>query len=80
MGVLAGILHVFLYAFMIFWHLADAFIQPPITKPDFWVVANVVVGAIGFGCCYLWCLYRLIDDSYLFNQAFKSLMVKSKIL
>jgi len=57
------LLHLGTYAAMLGWHGVVAFKEPPHDKPDLWVVANVLVGAAGFGCCYLWCLWRLIADS-----------------
>jgi alpha-1,3-glucosyltransferase len=57
------LLHLGTYAAMLGWHGVVAFKDPPQDKPDLWVVANVLVGAAGFGCCYLWCLWRLVADS-----------------
>ena len=57
------VLHLGTYAAMLGWHGVVAFKEPPQDKPDLWVVANVLVGAAGFGCCYLWCLWRLVADS-----------------
>ena len=56
-------LHGSFYAAMGAWHVAEAFVQPPVDKPDLWVVANVGVGAAGFGICYLWCLWKLVQES-----------------
>lgn len=52
--------HLCFYAVMIAWHIVEAFVPPPTGKPDLWVVANVLVGAGGFGIAYLWCLLKLI--------------------
>ena len=52
-------LHLSFYAFMVFWHILEAALQPPQSKPDLWVVVNVLVGAAGFASCYLWCLWTL---------------------
>ncbi|CAK7217923.1 Glucosyltransferase-like protein [Sporothrix eucalyptigena] len=65
------------YLAMVMWHVLEATLQPPTDKPDLWVVANVGVGAAGFGICYLWCLWRLVVDSELlprswFNKAKKT--------
>ncbi|KAL6720856.1 Glucosyltransferase-like protein [Lecanora helva] len=54
------ILHLGFYALMIAWHIAEAFIAPPTNKPDLWVVLNVLIGAGGFGICFLWCTSQLI--------------------
>ena len=53
-------LHLTFYATMIFWHFLDAFMEPPKGKPDLWVVLNIMIGAAGFGICYLWCTWQLI--------------------
>ncbi|GAB7328236.1 hypothetical protein MBLNU13_g00254t1 [Cladosporium sp. NU13] len=57
------LIHLGTYAAMLGWHGVVAFKEPPKDKPDLWVVANVLVGAAGFGCCYLWCLWRLVAGS-----------------
>lgn len=54
------LLHLGFYAVMLGWHVLEAFVEPPEGKPDLWVVLNVLVGAAGFGICYLWCTYQLI--------------------
>lgn len=56
-------LHIGFYAVMAAWHFAEAFVEPPKDKPDLWTVANVLVGAVGFGICYLWCLSGLYSRS-----------------
>ncbi|KAG2169557.1 hypothetical protein JADG_009296 [Aureobasidium aubasidani] len=56
-------MHLFFYAAMIGWHFAEAFVQAPANMPDLWVVGNVCVGAVGFGLCYLWCLWHLVAES-----------------
>lgn len=61
-------LHLSIYFIMIVWHIVEAFCPPPENKPDLWVVANAIVGAGGFGLCYLWCLWRLVVQSALFGQ------------
>lgn len=58
-----GLLHAFFYTLMGIWHILEAFVLPPLDKPDLWVVANVGIGAVGFGLCYLWCLWRLLLSS-----------------
>ena len=57
------LLHLSFYAAMILWHLAEAFIAPPKTKPDLWVVLNVLIACAGFGICYLWSTWQLIAKS-----------------
>lgn len=59
LNIFTKALHLGFYAGMIVWHIAEAFVDPPTDKPDLWVVANVLVGAAGFGICYLWCLWNL---------------------
>lgn len=56
------VIHLSTYAAMIAWHGVEYFLAPPSNKPDLWVVANVCIGATGFGICYLWCLWRLALD------------------
>lgn len=72
--LMSKVLHLNIYVVMVGLHIADVFIAPPADKPDLWVVANVIVGAGGFGICYLWCLWRLVVQSELFVKA------KSKVL
>ncbi len=57
------VIHLGSYAAMVAWHGVEFAVAPPEDKPDLWVVANVCVGAAGFGICYLWCLWRLVDES-----------------
>ena len=57
------IVHLGTYGAMVVWHGVELFVAPPASKPDLWVVANVCIGAAGFGVCYLWCLWRLLDGS-----------------
>lgn len=58
-----SLIHLLFYVAMGIWHLGEAYIQPPPDKPDIWVVLNVGLGSVGFGLCYLWCLFRLMADS-----------------
>lgn len=58
-----ALLHGLFYVVMMAWHAVEAFVPPPLSKPDLWVVANVGVGAAGFSICYLWCLGRLLLES-----------------
>ncbi len=60
-----ALLHGPFYLAMVVWHVLEAFVLPPADKPDLWVVANVGVGAAGFGLCYAWCLWRLVVESEL---------------
>ena len=57
------VLHLSFYVFMVVWHVIEAFLPPPESKPDLWVVINCVVGAAGFGICYLWCTWHLLCQS-----------------
>lgn len=63
-------MHLGFYATMIGWHLAEAFIESPKGKPDIWVVLNVVIGAAGFGICYLWCTWQLLLQSGILQDWF----------
>lgn len=62
-------IHLIFYAAMAAWHVGESFIVPPNDKPDLWVVLNVGVGAVGFGLCYLWCLWSLVIESGLMEPA-----------
>ncbi|KAK3069697.1 Glucosyltransferase-like protein [Teratosphaeriaceae sp. CCFEE 6253] len=63
LGMGSKILHAGFYLGMVAWHMVEALVLPPPGKPDLWVVANVCLGAMGFGVCYLWCLWRLVAKS-----------------
>ena len=43
---------------------------PPEDKPDLWVVLNVIIGAVGFGICYLWTTWQLIVRSNVLEEWF----------
>ena len=60
LSIYMKILHLSFYAAMIVWHVLEAFVAPPPGKPDLWVVLNVLIGAFGFGACFLWCNWQLI--------------------
>ncbi|PHH49921.1 Dolichyl pyrophosphate Man9GlcNAc2 alpha-1,3-glucosyltransferase [Ceratocystis fimbriata CBS 114723] len=60
-------MHGLFYAFILLWHGVEMFVEPPPGKPDLWTVANVGVGAVGFGICYLWCMARLVVEAGLFG-------------
>ena len=64
------LLHLTFYAAMATWHLIEAFVPPPKTKPDLWVVLNVIIGCSGFGICYLWCTWQLIVRSGVMEEWF----------
>ncbi|KAH8812316.1 glycosyltransferase family 57 protein [Xylogone sp. PMI_703] len=59
-----AVLHLSFYAAMVAWHFLEAFVRPPTDKPDLWVVVNVGIGAAGFGLCYVWCLWKLLEGSF----------------
>ena len=63
-------LHLSFYAAMIVWHFLEAFVKTPEGKPDLWVVLNVLVGAAGFGVCYLWCTWQLLLRSGVLEEYF----------
>ncbi len=63
LGTPTKVIHLGFYAAMIGWHILEAFVETPKGKPDLWLVLNVLIGAVGFGLCYLWCTWRLIDKS-----------------
>lgn len=66
-GFVTTSLHTIFYAIMVGWHFGEAFLEPPQGKPDLWVVINVGIGAVGFGLCYLWCLWNLVVESGVVN-------------
>jgi alpha-1,3-glucosyltransferase len=57
------LLHLGFYLAMPAWHILEALVPPPAGKPDLWVVLNCVLGAVGFGICYLWCTWNAISRS-----------------
>ena len=66
-----SLMHLGFYAIMIGWHFAEAFVETPKGKPDLWVVLNVMVGAAGFGICYLWCTWQLLLRSGILQEWFE---------
>ena len=62
-GFATASIHTLFYIALAVWHVAESFLAPPQGKPDLWVVANVGIGAAGFGICYLWCLWTLVVES-----------------
>ncbi|KAI2626294.1 glycosyltransferase family 57 protein [Xylaria nigripes] len=62
------VVHSLFYLAMAIWHVADQVIVPPIAKPDLWVVANVGLGFAGFALCYLWCQWKLLQESGLMHS------------
>jgi alpha-1,3-glucosyltransferase len=70
-------LHGAFYLTMGLWHVLEMAVQPPPSKPDLWVVANVGVGAAGFGICYAWCLWQLVEQSGLFSSSATSSLSSS---
>ncbi|TDZ13208.1 putative dolichyl pyrophosphate Man9GlcNAc2 alpha-1,3-glucosyltransferase [Colletotrichum spinosum] len=66
------ILHAGFYVAMAAWHVVENSVPPPFDKPDLWVVANVGLGAVGFGICYLWCLVQMIVQSDILPRGGKS--------
>jgi alpha-1,3-glucosyltransferase len=68
-GFATTTLHSLFYLLMGAWHVLEAFLAPPHNKPDIWVVINVGIGAVGFGICYLWCLWNLVVESEFFQSS-----------
>ncbi|KAI9847400.1 MAG: Glucosyltransferase-like protein [Sclerophora amabilis] len=68
LGIGTKALHLSFYSLMILWHFAEAFLPPPEGKPDLWVVLNVGIGAVGFGFCYLWCVWQGAQASGIFRS------------
>lgn len=67
-NLLTKLLHMGFYLAMVGWHVLEAFVLPPPTKPDLWVVLNVLIGAAGFGIAYLWCTWKLVQQSGVLNS------------
>ena len=65
-----AVLHLMFYAAMTSWHVLEAFRPPPENKPDLWIVLNVLIGAAGFGICYLWSTWQLILRSGVLEEWF----------
>ncbi|KAI0818332.1 ALG8 glycosyltransferase family ALG6, partial [Xylaria sp. FL0064] len=61
------LIHGLFYLAMAAWHVAERIVIPPPDKPDLWVVANVGVGFAGFALCYVWCLWKLVQESGLIS-------------
>lgn len=61
-GHITTAIHAVFYLTMALWHPLQAFVAPPETLPDLWVVINAMIGAAGFGICYLWCLFNLVVE------------------
>lgn len=64
------VVHLGFYAAMVVWHVLEAFIPTPKGKPDLWVVLNTVIGAAGFGICFVWCTWQLILRSGVMEDYF----------
>ncbi|KAI0837749.1 glycosyltransferase family 57 protein [Hypoxylon sp. FL0890] len=74
---LTAIVHGLFYLAMGAWHVLDLSVTPPLDKPDLWVVANVGIGAAGFALCYLWCLWKLVQESGIIHQRSRGSKVKT---
>ena len=72
------VLHMGFYAIMMAWHVVEALIPPPDEKPDLWVVLNCIIGACGFGVCYLWCTWNLLSKSGIIDRSFSKAGVRAK--
>lgn len=70
--LLTTLLHMGFYLAMVAWHVLEAFVEPPPTKPDLWVVLNVLIGTAGFGISYLWCTWRLVQQSGILDSGSQS--------
>lgn len=73
-----ALVHWAFYLAMGLWHVVELYVKPPADKPDLWVVANVGVGVAGFGLCYAWCLWKLVDESGIFASAETKDLAKKK--
>lgn len=70
LSTLIKVVHLGFYAAMVVWHVLEAFVPTPEGKPDLWVVLNAVIGAAGFGICFVWCTWQLILRSGLMEDYF----------
>ena len=75
---LTQLFHGSFYAAMVGWHFVEAFVAPPETKPDLWVVINVLIGSAGFAACYLWCLWLLVQRTSFAGKALDSASMSKK--
>ncbi|RDA86994.1 hypothetical protein CP532_6695 [Ophiocordyceps camponoti-leonardi (nom. inval.)] len=73
------LIHGTFYGAMGLWHIIQASVPPPLDKPDLWVVANVGIGAAGFGICYLWCMWKLMQGSDLLPTGRTAKATKAKV-
>lgn len=64
------LLHLVFYVAMLVWHVLEAFATAPSGKPDLWVVINALIGAAGFGICWLWCTWQLVLRSGVLEDYF----------
>ena len=71
LSIFTKLLHLASYAAMIIWHIAEATMSPPRNKPDLFVVLNVVIGTLGFGLCYLWSTWKVIEGSGILDNYFE---------
>ena len=69
-NILTTLLHLSFYLLITAWHIADHLTTPPSSKPDLYVVINVVIGAIGFGLCYIWSSWQTVVGSGLMKSWF----------
>ncbi|CAG9990207.1 unnamed protein product [Clonostachys byssicola] len=70
--IITLVTHSVFYVAMVAWHFVQAYLAPPLNKPDLWTVANVGVGVVGFGLCYLWCFWKLVSHSDLVSSTKKT--------
>lgn len=70
LSTLFKVVHLGFYAAMVVWHVLEAFMPTPKGKPDLWVVLNAVIGAAGFGICFVWCTWQLILRSGVMEDYF----------
>lgn len=70
LSTLFKVVHLSFYAAMVVWHVLEAFVPTPLGKPDLWVVLNAVIGAAGFGICFVWCTWQLILRSDIMEDYF----------
>lgn len=71
-GIMTAGVHGGFFLAMASWHVLEAFFTPPNNLPDLWPVVNAGIGAVGFGICYVWCVFTLGVQSGLFGGGGKA--------
>ena len=73
------LLHTGFYSAGLVWHVLEIYMPPPENKPDLYPVTNVLIGAVGFGICYLWCFWKLVLHSGILGDYMSDQVAKVKM-